>query len=429
MVASGAEALANIAAEESMPVMIELAKVAWGDRLKHAVRYFWRLGTPEAVEALAAMLETWPLWVAVPLAELGDERGVRALIDLLRPESNRFDQRYLDVIVDFATGPWTIDLLNLFDESSDIEAIVERSLDKSLLGLLQLRARQRGLNSPVTLNDWEGDDYRATEADWIQDTRSRERQQRLRYLALLAEVVVERCGDEGAAAVRRASKRCGVDLLHFSQSTGTSTETDVTGPTVQAWALDYELGDARHRGTRFGGQPTWIDSPTWPLTKQGTPMAFWAQFQLPDARDKMAYLFVDNGEEMIQADLGTVSMFVQPGGKPTVPWETWSTGPVLPDQAQRDRSVGAPQPWSLEARVPSLRPFDDPTEASQVPSQSWDKVGGHPVFLQGHPTPEGFDFLGQFTAAMAGHELADGAQCYLYVSHDSGKGLFLWDCH
>ncbi len=61
--------------------------------------------------------------------------------------------------------------------------------------------------------------------------------------------------------------------------------------------------------------------------------------------------------------------------------------------------------------------------------QSWDKVGGHGVFLQWDPAPEGFEFFGQFTAESAGHELADGAQCYLYVNRDNGDGLFLWDCH
>jgi hypothetical protein len=429
VVASAASALANIADAASLPVMVELAKVAWGDRLPHTVRYFWRLGTPGAVEALAAMLEAWPVQVAMPLAKLGDERGVRALIELLRPMSNPFDRRYVAVIADFAPGPWTADLLDAFNESADLEAIVERAVDNGLLGLLHLRARQEGLPRPASLDDWEGDDFRVTEADWIESTRTRERTTRLHDLASLAHVVVHHCGEDGANAVRNASERWGVDLLHLVDRNYGEAAVDVTGPTVRAWALDYELGDPHHPGTRFGGQPTWIDSPTWPLTAAGTPMAFWAQVRFPDDPDRMAYLFVDNTDDIIQTDMGTASMFVQPGGQPSVPWAARNTGPVLPDKVQRDRSAGAPQPWSLAARVPSLRAFDDPVEDRQVVEQSWDKVGGHGVFLQWDPAPEGFEFFGQFTAESAGHELADGAQCYLYVNRDNGDGLFLWDCH
>lgn len=318
LITAAAEALANIASPASMPVMRALVPNAWGNRIMRIIRYFGRIGTPEAIDALVEMLPTWNLPAARALAALGDERGLRAL--------------------------------------------------------------------PVT---------DPCHPDYTRNARAMD---------------AERWGPMPPELPADPS----------------STTTAV------AWALDYELGDAEHAGTRFGGQPTWLAEPTWPLTTAGTPMAFWAQVRLPGDEDRMAYLFVQRQFDPISSEDGTASVFIQPGGEPIVPWIRSATGPVVPDTTVRDRSYRPPHAWGMAPRVPSLRPFGEPLswdDTARIRDQSWDKVGGTPVFLQYDPGLDDYEFLYQFTAAAAGQELGDAAQCYVFVNRDRGDGYFYWDCH
>jgi hypothetical protein len=60
----------------------------------------------------------------------------------------------------------------------------------------------------------------------------------------------------------------------------------------------------------------------------------------------------------------------------------------------------------------------------------WNKIGGTPAYLQGEDRPPGtgWAFAFQFTAAWAGHEFGDVAECYGFLNSD-GRGAFLWQCH
>jgi hypothetical protein len=50
--------------------------------------------------------------------------------------------------------------------------------------------------------------------------------------------------------------------------------------------------------TKFGGQPVWVDEPSWPVSRSyGTPMQFICQIALPTdlfggIEPRMAYLFI-----------------------------------------------------------------------------------------------------------------------------------------
>lgn len=200
---------------------------------------------------------------------------------------------------------------------------------------------------------------------------------------------------------------------------------------VPAWQLDYEPGDETHPGTRFGGQPTWRGDPTWPSTSAGTPMAFWAQFEVPWAPEDMAYLFVDPRDGSATSDDG-FSFFVQPGGRPLGPFTDAARGPVLPDRADHQGRFRSPEPYGFDARVPSLTPFTEPEEwrrGDEIEQRSWDKLGGTAIAVQGVPDAGGAEFLGEFTAQLAGHEIADGAHFYLFVDRDTRSGIVHWDCH
>ena len=51
------------------------------------------------------------------------------------------------------------------------------------------------------------------------------------------------------------------------------------------WILNFVEAKTPMRGrvTKFGGQPVWIDTPQWPLSRQtGKPMQFIGQVALED---------------------------------------------------------------------------------------------------------------------------------------------------
>lgn len=77
--------------------------------------------------------------------------------------------------------------------------------------------------------------------------------------------------------------------------------------------------------TKFGGQPTWVSEPQWPLSREtGNPMRFICQIKLtnelfPNTTAQMAYLFMtdeENGEFVdgtYEPDGGENAVILQPG--------------------------------------------------------------------------------------------------------------------
>jgi hypothetical protein len=146
--------------------------------------------------------------------------------------------------------------------------------------------------------------------------------------------------------------------------------------------------------TKFGGQPVWLASPTWPLTDVGTPITFVAQFRLPWRDEALAYLFLDLAGLGMSED-GSAASFVQPESlTPGFDPEDWDAEPLGRDD-DRDRN----------------------------------KLGGTPRWLQGDEHPgDGHRFVFQFSAGPIGYELGDAAECYGFVDLD-GQGIFTWQCH
>ena len=160
-------------------------------------------------------------------------------------------------------------------------------------------------------------------------------------------------------------------------------------------------------------------------------MSFWAQIRLPDDPERMAYLFVDRNGDLI--DPVDTSVFIQPGGAPSVSWVAEATGPMVPDRTEEEGTFSPPRPWSFTARVPSLDHFTEPVAwepEDPIPHRSQNKVGGTPAFFQGAPDiSHDHVFLCQFGAYEAGEEIGDRAYCYLFVDPVSGGGQFIWDSH
>ncbi|GIH20571.1 hypothetical protein [Rugosimonospora africana] len=158
--------------------------------------------------------------------------------------------------------------------------------------------------------------------------------------------------------------------------------------------------------TKFGGQPTWLGDPQWPLSAAwGTPMRFVGQIALdPEfatGEGRLAYLFVTHGEhgrdvdefdpDVIFADGGENAVVVQPGrfAGPTSPLVS---GPTLyhkdgsPAEYTVDLVRGEdPEPLSTEAYL--ALPDDDRDRYFEA--VDYDKVAGTVFLTDEADWPEG----------------------------------------
>ena len=192
---------------------------------------------------------------------------------------------------------------------------------------------------------------------------------------------------------------------------------------------------------KFGGHPDWLETPCWPLGPHGAPMIFYGQLPVDREPSRTAYIFIaiDATESWRPLDVGN-AVVVQPGPPPEVATTPIATGPMLftpVPQPNRYRPAAIHEPYQ---RFIELEPGADPAEWRwpELPDCNyprgddgdWRKIGGTPYFLQGDDWPpgDGWRFAFQFSAGWAGHELADGAECYGFINND-GRGAFLWQCH
>jgi HEAT repeat protein len=192
---------------------------------------------------------------------------------------------------------------------------------------------------------------------------------------------------------------------------------------------------------KFGGQPDWVDQPAWPLGADSAPLIFFGQLPVAtEGQRRTAYVFVDpEGDHWEPLGMAN-AVLVQPGAPCQLETAPLSTGPQLFEYVPEGgpfRRRSRARPYERFIRLedgadpsswewPELEPE---TYRRDAPGD-WNKLGGTPLFLQGEQFPpgEGWSFAFQFSAAWAGRELGDGAECYGFVRED-GAGAFLWQCH
>jgi len=271
---------------------------------------------------------------------------------------------------------------------------------------------------------------------------------RVRPIVTLLAVLRDFGGAQATAAVDTAVDRLAPSLPHLREWFASAPHPapvrreapQTTRRVIPRWSLHLTEALSPIKGfvTKFGGQPVWLGPPSWPVTRVGTPMTFFAQFRVPWADDvQMAYLFIDASvdAENWDPEAGGNALVVQPGLPPQHLFvENRTTGPrydpglVVVRPTYRGSIVKR-----FTEHVPTLAPGLDPVDWDGVKEEEnadWMKVGGTPRFLQGEewPAGAGWRFLFQFSADRIGHELGDGAECYGFVS-DDGQGRFLWQCH
>jgi hypothetical protein len=128
-------------------------------------------------------------------------------------------------------------------------------------------------------------------------------------------------GNEAESAIERAQQRFGDLRLHFPVKAEFLPFAHRARPderrTVPRWSLQLQPTSMPidRPVTKFGGQPVWIGSPTWPLGSDGEPMTFMAQFSIPGV-DGMAYLFIDPSEDAWEAPYDGSALLMQPGPVP-----------------------------------------------------------------------------------------------------------------
>ena len=98
--------------------------------------------------------------------------------------------------------------------------------------------------------------------------------------------------------------------------------------------------------SKFGGQPTWLGQPQWPLSRESKqPMRFMCQLLIPDtvvaAPDhRLAYVFMTDGDEYVdgtwEPEGGENAVVIQPGGGPLlVDAVSAAEGPTLYQMIQK----------------------------------------------------------------------------------------------
>ncbi|MEF2977900.1 DUF1963 domain-containing protein [Subtercola sp. YIM 133946] len=206
--------------------------------------------------------------------------------------------------------------------------------------------------------------------------------------------------------------------------------------------------------TKFGGQPTWLGAPEWPVSRRfGTPMRFIGQLRLSDAGHRssaMAYLFMTDtvtaGHRVPQnrlMDGGENALVLQPGRNArlrTVPFETGPTAVTAQHRFGRSYPTAEHSVWRAE-----LTPQSDPEFISEARYQrlgpaDWQKygaaivgakMGGTPNFRQGDAFPYGdptWQLLLQLPALSTPFWLDFGydGQGYAFVNRQLTSGRFCW---
>ncbi len=200
--------------------------------------------------------------------------------------------------------------------------------------------------------------------------------------------------------------------------------------------------------TKFGGQPVWIDGPSWPLSRStGRPMRFICQVYLDPSlfgqvTGRMAYIFVSdftieeqkqNQGNTYEMDGGENAVVVQPG-RPYVPSTALTDGPSLRRYVSPGSLVDTPCEFRVELTEGEEPPYDpahpgfdenDPTYEDQF--LLVDKIGGSPHFVQYPEFPEGAGWRLLIQFGQTPCELPfGGGYAYVFLSKDGASGKMVW---
>lgn len=192
------------------------------------------------------------------------------------------------------------------------------------------------------------------------------------HSALMLRVALERAGhtsdaerlSDGVAAILAARLPEGVG--HASRARPVSGEP--LSPRLVPRLAMRELLERPAEGARpplakFGGQPDWTDTPTWPIGPDGHPIVFLAQLPTVD-RSRTLYVFFADHDGNWETLGNANAVVVQPGAPPQTPIRAAVTGPQLFHRVERPDRYTQPMAAFPYERFIDLAPGADP--------QRWD---------------------------------------------------------
>lgn len=229
---------------------------------------------------------------------------------------------------------------------------------------------------------------------------------------------------------------------------------------AKAYAIEFLLSEIPITSavTKFGGQPCWLSSPQWPISKlTGQPMRFICQIALNEfvifssPEIKMAYVFITDDEKSGHAvtwepDGNENAVIIQPGSTTTIT-QPLQTGPTL------ERWVEPKQLTFFQKLIygfPKLKrvmrecefsvrfnPQEDPEKPEGFAEETSEngfgnKIGGTPQFIQNpeYPSEKPWKLLLQLDSCKVPFEInfGDGGVGYVFISEDHSTGKLLWQC-
>ena len=205
--------------------------------------------------------------------------------------------------------------------------------------------------------------------------------------------------------------------------------------------------------TKFGGQPTWLQAPTWPLSAStGEQMKFIGQVVLyPElfgqVSGRMAYIFMTDLEKHVvpawDPESGENAVIIQPGAPCRWKTQPSASGPTvyeyieIPGQAELhprfcEYLVDVQRRTDPEFQDENQRAgMDEPTFDRYSKEVEGNKIGGTPAFLQEDAMPPGGHLLLQLDSTKVPFYLnfGDCGVGYAFISPDGSMGKFLFQSY
>ncbi|CAO4848066.1 MAG: hypothetical protein FADNKDHG_01523 [Holosporales bacterium] len=189
--------------------------------------------------------------------------------------------------------------------------------------------------------------------------------------------------------------------------------------------------------TKFGGKPTWLNKPQWPIsTYTQQPMQFICQIVLdgklfPNALGTIAYIFMANEDD------GLSSTWEYEAGDNAVIIQTGKVPPFIKISDKNENEL-LNHEYSVtyidHEDVPSISQdklnLTDEEYEVYMSKKKYTKIGGDPAFLQGDEFPEGenWKLLCQFEESKMPFyiNLGGGGIAYVFINMDGTEGRLMW---
>ena len=205
-----------------------------------------------------------------------------------------------------------------------------------------------------------------------------------------------------------------------------------------------KTNDTTELVTKFGGQPTWLETPQWPLSKSiGTPMKFVGQIVInknlfAHTNATIAYLFItDDKEHFIEGtynpESGENAVILQPGDNHFVNTRHLLTGPTVSESSFLIETELTPEPDYIPLQALSVL-LNKKEKAAYLKQIEGNKMGGLPHFIQVEEYPgnqKKWHLLLQLSMDSVPFDVnfGDNGTGYLFLSSEGKCARFLWQSY